>query len=83
MVRVMRRAGVELYVTTNSSGGCQPGMKQGCIMAIRDHMNWFHRNPLLEGETFLFRLMFRSHCLFFFFLLLVKQCRSCRSGTWT
>ena len=48
MVRIMRRVGVELYVTTNSSGGCQPGMKQGCIMAIRDHMNWFHRNPLLE-----------------------------------
>ncbi len=48
MVRVMKRVGVELYVTTNSSGGCQPGMKQGCIMAIRDHMNWFHSNPLYE-----------------------------------
>jgi purine-nucleoside phosphorylase len=48
MTRVMKRVGVELYVTTNSSGGCQRGMKKGCIMAIRDHMNWFHRSPLLE-----------------------------------
>ena len=48
MTRVMKKIGVELYITTNSSGGCQPGMKKGCIMAIRDHMNWFHRSPLLE-----------------------------------
>ena len=46
--RVMKYIGVELYISTNSSGGCQPGMKKGCIMVTRDHINWFKRNPLLE-----------------------------------
>ena len=48
MIRVMKHIGVELYITTNSSGGCQPGMTEGCIMATRDHINWFKRNPLYE-----------------------------------
>jgi purine-nucleoside phosphorylase len=48
VTRILKRIGVELFITTNSSGGCQPGMTKGCIMAIRDHMNWFKRNPLYE-----------------------------------
>ncbi len=27
MIRILKRVGVELFISTNSSGGCQPGMK--------------------------------------------------------
>jgi hypothetical protein len=40
--------GVKLFVLTNSAGGSQPGMKEGGIMIIRDHIRWAAVNPLSD-----------------------------------
>lgn len=47
-VHVLARLGIRLLVTSNAAGGAVPGMHEGGIMIIRDHVNQLHRNPLLD-----------------------------------
>lgn len=59
MARVLGMLGVKLFIATNASGGCAKGMYPGCLMIIRDHINFYHRNPL-TGSRFFKSLFFKK-----------------------
>ncbi len=46
-VRVMKQLGVQRLFVSNASGGVNPGFAIGDLMIIRDHINFFHSNPLI------------------------------------
>ncbi|RRD64134.1 purine-nucleoside phosphorylase [Fretibacterium sp. OH1220_COT-178] len=45
-VRVLGMMGVRQYVATNASGGVDPDLAPGDIVAVRDHINLMGANPL-------------------------------------
>jgi len=45
-VRIMQVLGVRTLMVTNAAGGLNPGFAAGDMMAIRDHINLTHANPL-------------------------------------
>jgi purine-nucleoside phosphorylase len=49
-IRVLGRMGVRAAVLTNAAGGINTDYKQGCLVAIRDHINLQGQNPLV-GEN--------------------------------
>lgn len=46
-VRVLRQLEVRTLVVTNASGGIRPGMQQGELVLIADHINLTGANPLI------------------------------------
>jgi purine-nucleoside phosphorylase len=46
-VRVMHRLGIELLVISNASGGLDPRLAVGDLVAIDDHINLMCANPLI------------------------------------
>ncbi len=46
-VRVMQALGAETVILTNAAGGVNETFQAGDLMVIRDHINWFHTNPLI------------------------------------
>ena len=46
-VRVMHRLGIELLVVSNASGGLNPRLAVGDLVAIDDHINLMCANPLI------------------------------------
>ncbi|MFC2593912.1 MAG: purine-nucleoside phosphorylase, partial [Fretibacterium sp.] len=46
-VRVLGMMGVRQYVATNASGGVNPELAPGDIVAVRDHINLMGANPLV------------------------------------
>jgi purine-nucleoside phosphorylase len=46
-VRVMHRLGIELLVISNASGGLNPRLAVGDLVAINDHINLMCANPLI------------------------------------
>lgn len=45
-VRVLGRMGVRRLVLTNAAGGINPGLHQGQLVLISDHINFSGRNPV-------------------------------------
>lgn len=45
-VRVMKFLGIKYLLVSNAAGGMNPAFKQGDLMIIRDHINFFPVNPL-------------------------------------
>lgn len=45
-VRVLGRFGVRMVVLTNAAGGINPGLHQGQLVLISDHINLSGRNPV-------------------------------------
>lgn len=45
-VRVMHFLGVKTLIVSNAAGGLNPSFKQGDMMIITDHINFFPENPL-------------------------------------
>lgn len=45
-VRVLQALGIERLLITNASGGINPHLKGGDIVAVRDHINLLPENPL-------------------------------------
>lgn len=50
-VYVAIKLGVKTMVLTNSAGGVRSGMRPGDLMAISDHVNFMHANPLLGAHN--------------------------------
>jgi len=50
-VYLAKRLGVETLVLTNSAGGVRAGFKPGDLMAITDHINFMHANPLIGDHN--------------------------------
>jgi len=46
-IQVLKELGIKKLIISNASGGMNPTFKVGDIMLIRDHINFFHTNPLL------------------------------------
>jgi purine-nucleoside phosphorylase len=46
-IRVMKFLGVKYLIVSNAAGGMNPEFNPGDIMIIRDHINFFPRNPLV------------------------------------
>src|SRR5712692_9515947 len=46
-MRVMARMGIRAVILTNAAGGINTGFKQGCLVALRDHINLQGTNPLI------------------------------------
>ena len=46
-MRVMARMGIRAVILTNAAGGINTGFKQGCLVALRDHINLQSTNPLI------------------------------------
>lgn len=46
-VRVLARLGCRALVVTNAAGGINRSYKQGCLVALRDHINLMGTNPLI------------------------------------
>lgn len=46
-VRVMRRLGIKKLIVSNAAGGLNPNFKEGDIMLVNDHINFFPGNPLI------------------------------------
>src|SRR5690554_1716310 len=44
--RILALMGCKLLVANNAAGGSMEGMYNGCLMIIRDHINFYKRNPL-------------------------------------
>lgn len=49
-VRVLGLLGVKTLIVTNASGGIRPGLKQGDLVLISDHINLTGQNPII-GEN--------------------------------
>lgn len=49
-IRVMKFLGVNILIESNACGGLNPQFKQGDLMIITDHINFFPENPL-RGEN--------------------------------
>ena len=49
-VRVLGMMGVRQYVATNASGGVDPDLAPGDIVAVRDHINLMGANPLVGSH---------------------------------
>ncbi|MGB6870641.1 MAG: purine-nucleoside phosphorylase [Acidobacteriaceae bacterium] len=45
-IRVLARMGVRRLVLTNAAGGINPGLHQGQLVLIADHINFSGRNPV-------------------------------------
>jgi purine-nucleoside phosphorylase len=45
-VRVMKFLGVQYLIVSNAAGGLNPKFRQGDLMIITDHINFFHDHPL-------------------------------------
>lgn len=45
-VRVLHFLGVKNLIVSNAAGGLNPNFKQGDLMLINDHINFFHEHPL-------------------------------------
>jgi len=50
-VRVMKFLGVKYLIVSNAAGGLNPKFRQGDLMIITDHINFFHEHPL-RGKNF-------------------------------
>jgi purine-nucleoside phosphorylase len=46
-IRVMKFLGIQYLIVSNAAGGMNPEFNSGDIMIIRDHINFFPRNPLV------------------------------------
>jgi purine-nucleoside phosphorylase len=46
-MRVMARMGIRAALITNAAGGINREFKQGCLVALRDHINLQGTNPLI------------------------------------
>jgi purine-nucleoside phosphorylase len=46
-MRVMSQMGIRSVILTNAAGGINREYKQGCLVVIRDHMNFQGTNPLI------------------------------------
>lgn len=46
-VRVLGLLGVKTLIVTNAAGGIRPGLKQGELVLISDHINFTGRSPLI------------------------------------
>ena len=49
-VRVLALLGIKALIVTNASGGIRPGLKQGDLVLLSDHINLTGRNPI-AGEN--------------------------------
>ncbi|QNI33287.1 purine-nucleoside phosphorylase [Alloacidobacterium dinghuense] len=49
-VRVLGLLGIKTLIVTNAAGGIRPGLKQGELVLISDHINFTDRNPVI-GEN--------------------------------
>jgi purine-nucleoside phosphorylase len=45
-VRVLGLLGIKTLVVTNAAGGIRPGLKQGDLVLLSDHINFTGRNPV-------------------------------------
>ncbi len=48
-IRVLKLLGVERLIVTNAAGGIRPGLQQGDLVLLSDHINFTGRNPIV-GE---------------------------------
>eukprot|EP01097_Dermamoeba_algensis_P009893 TRINITY_DN7120_c0_g1_i1.p1 TRINITY_DN7120_c0_g1~~TRINITY_DN7120_c0_g1_i1.p1 ORF type:complete len:915 (-),score=187.32 TRINITY_DN7120_c0_g1_i1:51-2558(-) len=48
MTRLVHQLGCSLLIATNAAGGSGPGMKEGSVMVITNHINMWRRNPLSD-----------------------------------
>jgi len=46
-VRIMKYLGIKFLIVSNAAGGINSNFKQGDLMLITDHINFFPHNPLL------------------------------------
>ena len=49
-VRVMNALGIDKLVVSNAAGGLNPNFKEGDIMLIKDHINFFPGSPLIGSN---------------------------------
>jgi len=57
-VRVFARMGIKAMIVTNAAGGINRNYSQGCLVAIRDHVNLQGVNPLIGSNEERFGLRF-------------------------
>jgi purine-nucleoside phosphorylase len=57
-MRVMARMGIRAVILTNAAGGINTGFKQGCLVALRDHINLQGTNPLIGPNEDQFGMRF-------------------------
>jgi purine-nucleoside phosphorylase len=57
-IRVFARMGVKAVILTNAAGGINRNYSQGCLVAIRDHVNFQGVNPLVGPNDERFGLRF-------------------------
>ena len=57
-IRVFARTGIQAVILTNAAGGINRNYSQGCLVAIRDHVNLQGSNPLTGPNDERFGLRF-------------------------
>jgi purine-nucleoside phosphorylase len=57
-IRVFARMGIKAVILTNAAGGINRNYTQGCLVAIRDHVNLQGANPLVGPNDERFGLRF-------------------------
>src|ERR1700732_1155613 len=57
-IRVFARMGIKAVILTNAAGGINRNYSQGCLVAIRDHVNFQGVNPLVGPNDERFGLRF-------------------------
>jgi len=57
-IRVFARMGIKAVIITNAAGGINRNYSQGCLVAIRDHVNFQGVNPLAGPNDERFGLRF-------------------------
>ena len=57
-IRVFARMGIKAVILTNAAGGINRNYSQGCLVAIRDHVNLQGVNPLIGPNDERFGLRF-------------------------
>jgi purine-nucleoside phosphorylase len=57
-IRVFARMGIKAMIVTNAAGGINRNYSQGCLVAIRDHVNFQGVNPLRGPNDERFGLRF-------------------------